>query len=89
MLVAVPKQADLMQLLMRDDDDWITEMDEDGDSELGPLITAKVAGIAIKHFLKRYPFSRIKNLHEQYLVPSNCEGVCVPKANAEIWHCLS
>ena len=73
----------------KNDDNWLWEMDDEGETEYGPPVHDKVAVMANKRFDKPQSLQRIKDLKTLYPTPNNCEGVAVPKVNSEVWHNLS
>lgn len=71
------------------DHSWIADLDDDRDPEYGPPINAQLATLANKRFAKLQNYPKIKELQAQYLIPTNCDGVRVPKVNSEVWHNLA
>ena len=65
------------------------DLDDEGDPENGPAINAKLAALVNKRFTQLQNYQKVKELQAQYPVPSNCDGVKVPKVNPEVWHNLS
>lgn len=56
--------------------------------ELGPEINKDVCKSISKLFTSRYPKPMISKIKEQFLLPSNCKELGVPKINREIWPIL-
>ena len=73
----------------KNDDSWLSEMDDEGETEYGPPVHNKVAVMANKRFDKLQSLQCIKELKTLYPIPNNCERVAVPKVNSEVWHNLS
>ena len=63
----------------KNDDSWLSEMDDEGETEYGPPVHNKVAVMANKRFDKLQSLQCIKELKTLYPIPNNCERVAVPK----------
>ena len=59
------------------------------DKSIGPAIGEKLANIATKRWAEKLSLDKLKELHEKYKQPLNCEAMRVSRINPEIWAQLS
>ena len=59
------------------------------DKSIGPVIGEKLANIAIKRWAEKLSLDKLKELHEKYKQPLNCDAMRVSRINPEIWAQLS
>ena len=53
--------------------------------QFGPEIQVVIAQRIKDTFSKKLMDCKLKDLQEKYKTPSNCQNLCVPKVNSEIW----
>ena len=81
--------ANMADSSSEDETQWLDDMDDERDPKCAPPINAKLAEMASKRFGKFQKPQTIKDLQAAFLVPQNCDGVSVPKVNADMWQTLS